>query len=264
MKKVLSKMFVMLVVVMVAAAMQCHAADWSITELQYQGGRLKAPSFSGGAKATTHIITLQHASGWKYGDNFFFADFLNDGAKDGFNDNDIYSKLFMNFSLGKIKGQKVGGGALRDVGIIGGLIAATDANVYKLLPGIRLAWDVPGFTFLNTDFNAYIDRSSGVKSGGAPTENNTWYMDICWSYPASNRLTIEGHWEFIGKRKNEFGSDVPMSILAQPQIRYDIGDALFNDPGRLFAGLELQFWQNKLGAGDTSENTAQLLLVWRL
>ena len=48
-----------------------RAADWSTTELQFQYGKLDN-AFAPGSQ-NTPILTLQHASGWKYGDNFFFV-----------------------------------------------------------------------------------------------------------------------------------------------------------------------------------------------
>ena len=51
-----------------------QAADWSTTELQLQYGTLDVPFVGGDTDTLT--VTLQHASGWKYGDNFFFVDWL--------------------------------------------------------------------------------------------------------------------------------------------------------------------------------------------
>ena len=48
-----------------------QAADWSNTELHIQASNLDIPTFAGGGSATHIIYTLRHASGWKYGDNFF-------------------------------------------------------------------------------------------------------------------------------------------------------------------------------------------------
>ena len=53
-----------------------QAAEWSNTEVHLQIGNLDVPSFAGGGSADHVIYTLQHASGWKYGDNFFFVDVL--------------------------------------------------------------------------------------------------------------------------------------------------------------------------------------------
>lgn len=52
------------------------AAEWSNTELHLQYGNLDVPTFAGGGDADHFIVTFQHASGWKYGDNFFFVDII--------------------------------------------------------------------------------------------------------------------------------------------------------------------------------------------
>ncbi|MDR9435827.1 MAG: hypothetical protein RI563_03055, partial [Thiohalophilus sp.] len=78
------------------------AMQWQTTELHYQRGTLAAPVFAGSARSDTDILTLQHASGWKFGDLFLFADYLDDRHADDFNDDDIYSELYINFSLKKL------------------------------------------------------------------------------------------------------------------------------------------------------------------
>lgn len=261
---------VSIVVIFLVAALfltsQANAAEWSVTELHYQNGILSAPTFAGGDKARTDILTFQHASGWEYGDNFFFIDFLDDSKKDGFNDTDFYGELYLNLSLGKILGVDLSLGPIRDIGLLVGLNAGADANVLKYLPGFRISWDIPGFAFANVDVAMYIDASKGAESGGAPTEEDSFYIDVNWAYPfhiGSHGFSIEGHVEYIGERTNEFGEKVHGWVLAQPQLRYDLGSA-FGAGQRFYLGVEWQFWMNKLGDDATDESGAQLLLVWRL
>ncbi|MDH4185297.1 MAG: nucleoside-binding protein [Nitrospinota bacterium] len=242
------------------------AASWSVNELHYQRGDLLTPSFAGGQKSATDILTFQHASGWEYGDNFYFIDFLRDDKKDGFNDYDFYCELYVNFSLGKIFGVGLAFGPIKDIGLLAGVNAGADANVLKFLPGIRISWDISGFAFLNLDMAAYMEAGPGIASGGALAESDSYYVDINWAYPfhiGSHGFSIEGHAEYIGKRTNELGYDVEGWILAQPQLRYDLGGA-FNAQGKVFIGLEWQYWMNKLGDGASDENQVQFLFVWRL
>jgi nucleoside-specific outer membrane channel protein Tsx len=242
-----------------------YAEDWSTTEIHYQNGKLDVPEFAGGGDEDTNILTFQHAGGWKYGDNFFFVDLL-DAGSNSFNNNDAYAEWYTNFSFGKISGNEVGFGPVNDVGFIVGINYAADANVRKYLPGIRFSLDLPGFAFANLDVTAYIDDSSGVGGGGAPSEDDSFMIDFNWAYPfsAGNQdFSIEGHVEYIGERDNEFGDTVESHILAQPQFRWDAGKALFDAPQQLFVGIEYQYWQNKLGDKDTDESVAQFLAVWR-
>lgn len=235
------------------------AAEWSVTEAQLQYGALKNP-FSGRSVDTT-ILTLQHASGWKYGDNFFFVDFINDSERDGFNDTDVYAEWYPNFSLGKITGCDLSFGPVKDLGVVAGFNYSADANVQKFLPGIRLAWKMPEDAFLNTDITGYLDIGHG---DGAPPESDSFMVDFNGAFPFSiggQDFSIEGHIEYIHNRTSSFGT-VRNWVLAQPQFRWDMGKALFNSPKQLFIGIEYQYWRNKLGT-DVDESVVQALLVWR-
>ncbi|HKJ77132.1 MAG TPA: outer membrane protein OmpK [Gammaproteobacteria bacterium] len=249
------------------AAPKVPGWQWQTTELHYQRGRLAAPVFAGGARSDTRILTLQHASGWGFGDVFAFVDFLDDADNDGFNDTDTYGELYVNFSLGKLAGERVGAGPLADVGLLAGVNYSRDAEVLKWLPGVRLSWDAPGFAFLNTDFTLYLDDSEGVAGGGAPAEDDSYMVDVNWAYPFQvdgHRFSIEGHGEYIGERTNEFGQPVHDWVLLQPQFRYDLGHGIWHAPDRLFVGAEWQYWRNKLGDGGTDDNVLQALVVLRL
>ena len=235
-----------------------YAADWSLTEAQLQYGILDVPTFAGGGDSAHFIYTLQHASGWKYGDNFFFFDVL-DARDPGFQDADIYSEWYSNFSLGKITGKRVGAGIVADIGLIWGFNWAADADVKKYLPGVRLVLDLGGFAFANLDITAYVDDSEGAASGGAPKEGDSFMIDFNFVRPfkiGEADFSVEGHLEYIGERDNEFGGKVESWILAQPQIRWNPND-------RVSLGIEYQYWMNKLGDGATDESAVQALLVWK-
>lgn len=235
--------------------------DFSTTEFHYQYGDNFQRAFSSEPTQQASIYTLQHVNGWKYGDNFFFVDFTD--ARD--TGSDVYTELYSNFSLGKILGREIGAGPISDIGLIAGVNYSRDAKVYKYLPGVRLSWDIPKFAFLNTDITAYIDDSRGVSHGGAPTESDSYMVDVSWALPFSigrHDFGVEGHVEYIASRSNEFGSNVKSHILAQPQIRYDLGKTLFDSAGVLFFGVEYQLWINKLG-GDKDDNVVQALVVMR-
>lgn len=234
-----------------------QAAEWSNPEFQLQIGDLDVPSFAGGGSADHVIYTLQHASGWKYGDNFFFVDVL-DSRHPDFQDFDLYSEMYANLSLGKIRGKAIRAGPVADVGLIGGFNWAADANVRKYVAGIRLSLDLEGFAFANVDVAALIDDSEGFASGGAPAEDDAVLVDFNFARPfkiGEAEFSIEGHIEYVGERTNEFGGTVKSWVLAQPQLQWHLND-------RIALGIEYQFWMNKLGDGDTDENTVQALLVW--
>ena len=71
-----------------------EAAEFSNTELQLQYGRLKVPKFAGGGEDNTTILTVQNASGYRWGDFYGFVDFLKGENSDvnHFNDYDAYGE----------------------------------------------------------------------------------------------------------------------------------------------------------------------------
>jgi hypothetical protein len=230
------------------------AADWSSTEIQYQYGNLNSP-FAGG-KAMTSIVTLQHASGYSFGDVFFFIDFLDDGKADGFNDKDAYGEFYAYFSSAKIFKAKYGG-PVKDVGALVGINYDADVGYLSYLPGVYVDWAAPGFAFLRTQFTAVIDSSDIAQKDG-------WQADVSWAYPfviSGQRFSIEGHVEYTWNERNIFGPQKDW-ILGQPQFRWDVGYALTGKKDQFFVGTEYQFWFNKLGT-DVDESAFQALGVWR-
>ena len=75
-------------------------------------------------------------------------------------------------------------------------------------------------------------------------------------------FTFTAHAEYISGGTTEGGGEDRGWILAQPQFALDLGGALGGNAGRLMAGIECQYWHNKLGA-DVTESAVQFL-VWRL
>ena len=232
-------------------------------EFHLQYGRLLNP-FSAAEKWTL-VLTVQQASGWKYGDSFFFIDCLDDGGGDGFNDREFYSEWYPTLSLGKLAGRDLRLGPVADFSLVAGFNATGDGKVVKYLPGLRASWDLPGFLFLNTTLTAYLDGNTGIAGGGPPQTGDSFMFDVSWAFPfeaGSQSFAVVGHAEYIAGSTDETGGDVNSWILAQPQFTWDLGKAVWGTPHKVLAGIEYQYWRNKLGTG-LDESTAQLLLVWR-
>ena len=228
------------------------------TEMHFQYGSIANPFAE--TTSRTSIVTIQHASSWRFGDNFFFLDLIRDGDTDGFNDNDAYGEWYSNFSLGKLSGRDLGFGPFADFGLFWGAGFGADANVLNWFPGARVAWNLPGFVFLNTDLMIGVDAGGGLAGGAPPEQDTRFIIDVNGLLPfslGSQAFSITGHAEYAAPTTDELGNDVPSSILAQPQLRWDVGAA-----DGLFVGIEYQYWRNKLGT-DVDENVVQLLGVWR-
>ena len=231
-------------------------------EFHYQYGKLTNPFSS--VREYTSILTVQHATSWRLGDSYLFVDILDDGGHDGFNDKNLYGEWYPTLSFSKLSGTEFQLGPIRDIALIGGINFDSDADVFKYLPGVRASWQVPGFAFLNTDWTAFIDASSGVRGGGAPRTSNSFMFDVSWALPVqlgSQSFLFGGHAEYIGGTNDEFGNQGKGWILAQPQFTWDLG-AVFGAADQLLVGVEYQYWRNKLGV-DEDDNVPQLLVIWR-
>ena len=240
------------------------AAASAQTEFHYQYGKFVNP-FTG-TRAYASVLTVQQASRWSLGDSFYFIDFTDDGGADGFNEKSYYGEWYPTLSLGRVSGRRIGAGPIRDVAIVSGFNFGSDADIFRYVPGGRLSWSVPGFFFLNTDFGAAIDRSSGVAQGGAPRTGTSFVFDVNWGAGfdiGRQSFLFTGHTKFMGATTNELDRAVKPSLLAQPQFGWDLGKALTGHPNQLFLGVEYQFWWNKLGVDD-GDNVAQLWVMWRM
>jgi len=252
------------------------AEIWGNTEVQLQAlGELERVGTGGTAETT--IVTFQHAGGWEYGDNFFFVDYSRYNVNDDANfpvadSSEFYGEWYSNFSLGAITGNDFSFGLVKDIGVVAGFNFAPEVDSSWVLPGVRFALDLPGFAFAQIDVTGYIHQGGGSASSPVFTvvdEDSSFMVDFAWAYPfklGSTSWSIEGHLEYIDGRTqtNNFGTtELESWILFQPQVRLDLGEALGNKAGRLFVGLEYQYWKNKLGEKGTDDNTAQLLAVWR-
>ena len=101
-------------------------------------------------------------------------------------------------------------------------------------------------------------------AGGGDEEPRSGPCNTPLTGNAGNQdFSIEGHIECIGERNNELDDTIEVHVLAQPQFRWDAGKAWFETLQQLLAGIENQYWQNKLGDKETDESAAQLLAVWR-
>lgn len=247
-----------------------QAAMWSDTELHVTNGVIldayavknEDPII---LKDTT-ILTIQHASGHKYGSNFLFVDQSYVKGK-GL---ESYMEGYASVSLGAITGNDISYGVINDVGLIGGINLAIEADKMFLLAGVRLGMDLPGFAFANLDFMSY--NNVVISAEDKREEHTSGMVDFSWAIPfeaGGFSWSLEGHAEYIAGRDSKMLNEETLekdryegSFLAQPQLRMDLGKALGYAEGNVYLGLEYQYWKNKLGQKGQNESTTQLLAVW--
>jgi nucleoside-specific outer membrane channel protein Tsx len=244
-----------------------HAADWSDTEISVLHGT-KYHDNGNDIDIGKTIITLQHASGYKYGRNFFFVDMLKSNSADN-KLGEVYGEYYHTLSVTKLGGMDWSKNVVKDVGITGGLNYGSKngdfgSNPKILLLGPTIDLNVPGFNFFNIDILAYKDTGTFSGFGGGRLcgdSNVTYQVTPAWSMPfsiGSAKFSFEGFVDFIGKH-----GTCARQILTQPQIRWDVGNH-FGKPSTVFLGLEYQYWNNKFGIDGRKESLPQVMLNWKL
>lgn len=249
------------------AASTTMAADWSDTEVQLlHGSKFNDNGAFGGQKFAKDILTLQHASGYKYGRNFFFVDMLKSDSQDN-NYGEVYGEYYHTLSLSKVAGYDGSKSFLKDIGVTAGINygaknSAFGANPKILLLGPTFDLAMPGFAFFNVDVLMYDDRSTHSGFGGGyncGSKKTTYQVTPAWNLPFSigpAKFSFEGFVDFIGSH-----GTCKEQVLTQPQLRWDVGNH-FGKPGTVFLGIEYQYWKNKFGSAQ-SESFPQALLAWK-
>ncbi|EVT88370.1 membrane protein [Pseudomonas aeruginosa VRFPA09] len=171
-------------------------------------------------------FTLEHASGWTWGDLFIFFDQINyNGKEDASNGkNTYYGEITPRLSFGKLTGADLSFGPVKDV-----LLAGTyefgegDTEAYLLGPGFDLA--IPGFDYFQLNFYYRKPDGNRVRAGA-------WQITPVWSYtiPVGNSdILIDGYMDWVinnksasTSRRNQ--SDYHANLHFNPQVKYDLGN----------------------------------------
>lgn len=218
---------------------------------------------------TQQTFTLEHASGWSWGDLFFFVDQINYQGREDYNQgrSTYYGELQPRLSLGKLSGHKMAFGPVKDV-----LLAASyefgeeDTESYLLGPGFDLA--IPGFDYLQ--LNVYYRKPDGhrVRAGA-------WQVTPAWSYTlplGRSDLLIDGYIDWVVNNRDASEgrrgqADYHANLHINPQVKYDLGKALEHEPKHLYVGIEYDYWSDKYGIQDskgfrTDQNTVSALVKY--
>lgn len=217
------------------------AADWSSTNMQLlHGSDYKLASAE---KAT--IITLEHASGWKYGDNFFFFDIFQPFEVNS----TVYGEWHPRFSLGKITGSDTSFGFVKDI------LVATELNVGEgwraYFYGVGLDLDIPHFSFFAINF--FIRDDMTIQ------DDSTFQISPSWNLPftlGEARFEFGGFLDYAGAE-----GQGKANLLTAPQLLLDVGN-FQGKPGNFYLGVEYQYWKNKYGVDGVDESVAQLMGKW--
>lgn len=227
-----------------------QAAEWSTTNVQLLHGE----GYELGDNSMA-IMTLEHANGWKYGDNFFFLDVSNPVSEG----TSYYAEFSPRLSLGKLSGKDMSFGIVKDVLVAGTLEMGEDLRAYLL--GIGLALDLPKFAF--ADINLYYRESE--RDWLAEQTDAGAQVTVDWLLPiqlGGQKLAFEG---FVDYAWGEKGGSAPKAdnLVAGPRLLIDVGN-WFGAPGTLQAGVEYQVWRSKYGVEGFDEDIPQAMIKWTM
>ena len=248
---------------LLACAAASHAADWSDTSIGARYGNKFAEPF-GSNEIKKGIVNLNHVSGYKFGSNFFNADFLVSNYKDpaGAGSTNGAQEAYIVYrhtlDLEKVSGSPMKMGPLRGWGLTAGfdVNTKTDAGYNSkkrmLVLGPTVFVDVPGFLnvslLLLWESNAPYNTFSKVSTPRYSYKTHPM-LTGAWGIPLGKDtgFSFEGFANFIAsKGKNEFGGDTAAETNIDAQVMYDLA-ALAGAKGKFKVGLEYQYWKNKFG-----------------
>ncbi|QEM82813.1 outer membrane protein OmpK [Halomonas binhaiensis] len=196
------------------------------------------------------ILTFANASGWTYGDSYFFADFSNydQNAEDEQDYGSTHAEWIVRGNIGAMTGTDLSFGPIKAVYVAGELDLDRNASVRKTahLAGLSFDVDVPGLDFFKVHTLYRNDESSAAK-GSSQQYTLVWskQFDI-----AGQPFSFEGFLDYITEE-----GDLAKQILTQPQLVWHAND-------HLGIGIEYQYWQNKFGLEDTDESLPQAMVRW--
>jgi nucleoside-specific outer membrane channel protein Tsx len=266
-----------------SSTVAANAAEWSDTSIGYRYGTKFSEPY-GSTAITKNIIDLQHASGYKYGTNFFNVDMLMSDGNDpascpGFNctgkAQEVYVVYRNTVDLGKVTGKDLKFGVVRGLGLTFGFDynTKTDAGYSskKRMPllGPTVMFDVPGF--LNVSLLALWESNAPCTTMppaavGFPasscvsryTYDTHAMLTAGWGIPiGSSPFSFEGYANYIAsKGANEFGGPTSPETNIDAQIMLDVGRVMGGPKGTFKVGFEYQYWKNKFGNPTTATVTA--------
>jgi len=246
---------VMALSLLASLGMTSQAADWSSTNVQLLYGTNYADDFGIDDKSKA-IMTIEHANGWKYGDNFMFVDIANLESTG----TSHYAEFSPRLSFGKISGKKLAFGVVSDVLAAGTVEMGDGVRAYLL--GVGFALDLPKFAF--ADINIYARKS--YRDFAAQDTDTGGQVTIDWLLPfklGTVDFAFEG---FADYAFGEKGGTAPKAnnLIAGPRLLVNLGSLVGGKPGSLQAGIEYQIWRNKFGIKGVDEDVAQAMIKWTM
>ncbi|MCU7837650.1 MAG: hypothetical protein KZQ83_20720 [gamma proteobacterium symbiont of Taylorina sp.] len=185
-------------------------------------------------------LTLEHVSGWSFGDLFAFVDLTQyHGSDQG---DGVYGEFSPRLSLGKISEKDLSIGFIKDI-----LLASTfefgkgDVESFLIGPGFDLA--LPGFNYFQ--LNIFHRFTKNNRDGETIQITPVWGMN----FPlGDSTLIFEGYIDWNVNSDDSYQSNIHVN----PRLKYDLEKILHLPSGKSMLGVEYSYWKNKYGIKDSS------------
>ena len=212
---------------------------WGSFSLSY----LKGNDYEVG-DSNRQVLTVEHASGHNWGDNFFFMDRLK--SENG--STSTYFELAPRISLSYLTDHKLGFSIIKDL-YIATTWESSSAGFDNYLYGFGVALNVPGFKYINT--NLYIANND--------TANDDSQLTITWGLPfkiSQSDFLYDGFLDWSSS------SDTNASELNfTSQLKWNLSKYA-GTKSPLYIGIEYAYWRNKFGIQGVVEKNPCLLVKW--
>jgi nucleoside-specific outer membrane channel protein Tsx len=192
-------------------------------------------------------VTLEHASGWEFGDLFAFVDIVKPRRGEA----EAYGEIHPRLSLSYLSGKRLSYGVVKDVFLAAELEKGHGGH-QAWLYGLGTSLALPGFSFFW--LNAYVRDERGLE-GVAYQISPAWSVELPFS---PLRLSLEGFADLDGGQGSRRSS-----LLFVPQAMIDVGEAAFGKRDVLKIGTEWQYWRRKFGVDGADESVFQTLVKIR-
>jgi hypothetical protein len=238
------------------AGASASAAEWSDTSVSWRYGTKFAEPFNT-QDISKNILGLTHASGYKYGTNFFNIDMLMSDSKDpstanGSGAQEAYVVYRNTIDLSKATGTSFKNGLMRSAGVTLGFDWNTKNDVgyaskkRMFVVGPTVMVDVPGF--LNISLLLLDESNAPVGHPERYTYKTHPMLDFAWETPLGAGFTFEGFADLIAAKGNdEFGNATKPETHFDGRIMYDVGAGLGGAKNTFKVGFEYEWWKNKFG-----------------
>lgn len=246
------------------------AATWSDTSVGIRYGTKFSEPYKNDVNGkridiTKQIFNLTHASGYKYGSNFFNVDLLqsNDEPNEDVTSGQHYHGkkgtqeayvVYRNtVDIGKVLNKDLSEkGFIRGYGITGGLDWNTKNDAYASrkrmwVVGPTVMFDVPGFLDLSVLALFESNKPDGISKRYSYDTHPA--VQLTWGIPVGNTpLSFEGYALWIAQKgDDEFGGKTKAETNIDAMVMYDLSTLVGKKDKTLRIGAEYQYWKNKFG-----------------